>query len=81
METRKSARRSNDTRRFLSLDGIARRQALADYEELHRYSTKHPAEFWSALWDFAGVVGDKGAPPYLVDEDKMPGARFFLKPA
>jgi acetoacetyl-CoA synthetase len=50
---------------------------FADYEELHRYSTQHPAEFWSGLWDFAGVVGDKGAPPYLVDEDKMPGARFF----
>ena len=50
---------------------------FADYDELHRYSTEHPAEFWSALWDFAGVVGDKGAPPYLVDGDKMPGAQFF----
>jgi acetoacetyl-CoA synthetase len=47
------------------------------YEELHRYSTQHPAEFWSALWDFAGVVGDKGGAPHLVDGDKMPGARFF----
>ena len=36
-----------------------------------------PREFWSALWDFAGVVGDKGAPPFLADADKMPGARFF----
>src|SRR6476469_2504509 len=50
---------------------------FADYEELHRYSTRHPAEFWSALWDFAGVVGDKGAGPYLADGDRMPGAKFF----
>jgi len=50
---------------------------FADYDELHRYSTQSPAEFWSGLWDFAGVVGDKGAPPYLVDADKMPGAQFF----
>jgi acetoacetyl-CoA synthetase len=50
---------------------------FSDYDELHRYSTQNPAEFWSALWDFAGVLGDKGAPPYLVDADKLPGARFF----
>jgi acetoacetyl-CoA synthetase len=50
---------------------------FADYDELHRYSTQYPAEFWSALWDFAGVLGDKGTPPYLVDVDKLPGAQFF----
>jgi acetoacetyl-CoA synthetase len=33
--------------------------------------------FWPALWDFCGVVGDKGAPPYIVDYDKMSGAKFF----
>jgi acetoacetyl-CoA synthetase len=52
-------------------------KSFAGYADLHRYSTDSPAEFWSALWDFAGVVGDKGPPPYLVDGDKMPGARFF----
>ena len=36
---------------------------FAEYDELHRCSTQSPAEFWSALWDFAGVLGDKGAPP------------------
>ena len=50
---------------------------FADYDELHRYSTENPAEFWSALWDFAGVQGDKGPAPYLADADKLPGARFF----
>ncbi len=52
-------------------------KSFADYDDLHRYSTREPAEFWSALWDFAGVKGEKGAAPYLVDGDKMPGARFF----
>ena len=50
---------------------------LSSYEELHRYSVADPGEFWSALWDFAGVVGEKGSPPFLVDESRMPGARFF----
>ena len=44
---------------------------------MHRYSISDPAEFWSGLWDFAGVIGDKGETPYLVDGDNMPGARFF----
>jgi acetoacetyl-CoA synthetase len=48
-----------------------------DYEELHAYSTADPAAFWSALWDFTGVIGDKGGAPYLTAPDKMPGARFF----
>jgi len=52
-------------------------KSFAGYDDLHRYSTESPGEFWSALWDFAGVVGDKGAAPHLVDADKMPGARFF----
>jgi acetoacetyl-CoA synthetase len=50
---------------------------LTDFEALHRYSVADPGEFWSALWDFCGVIGDKGSAPYLRDGDKMPGARFF----
>jgi acetoacetyl-CoA synthetase len=52
-------------------------KSFADYDDLHRYSTDAPAEFWSALWEFASVLGDKGNPPFLVDEAKMPGGRFF----
>ena len=26
-------------------------------------------EFWSALWNFARVAGEKGSAPYLVDGD------------
>jgi acetoacetyl-CoA synthetase len=52
-------------------------KSFADYEELHRYSVEHRAEFWSALWDYTAILGDKGRAPYLVDGDKMPGAQFF----
>ncbi|HEU0059880.1 MAG TPA: acetyl-coenzyme A synthetase N-terminal domain-containing protein, partial [Hyphomicrobiaceae bacterium] len=53
--------------------------SCADYADLHRYSVAAPAEFWSNLWDFSQVVGEKGDPPYLVDAGQMPGARFFPK--
>ncbi|RUU34027.1 acetoacetate--CoA ligase, partial [Mesorhizobium sp. M6A.T.Ca.TU.002.02.2.1] len=36
--------------------------------------------FWSLVWDFCGIVGDKGTSGgerVLVDGDKMPGAAFF----
>ncbi len=52
-------------------------KSFDSYDALHRFSTQSPAEFWSGLWDFAGVVGDKGKPPYLTDAGKMPGAQFF----
>jgi acetoacetyl-CoA synthetase len=49
---------------------------LKDYRELHAWSVANEAEFWDLIWDFCGVVGDKGA-RRLVDGDKMPGAQFF----
>jgi acetoacetyl-CoA synthetase len=52
-------------------------KSFEDYEDLHAYSIEAPDEFWSGLWDFAGVVGDKGARPHLVDNGSMPDARYF----
>ncbi|MEZ5924123.1 MAG: acetoacetate--CoA ligase [Hyphomicrobiaceae bacterium] len=50
---------------------------VTDFDSLQRFSLAHSEAFWSELWDYAGVRGDKGAGPYLVDADRMPGARFF----
>jgi acetoacetyl-CoA synthetase len=58
--------------RFMAQAG----KAGASYEELHRWSVERSEDFWSLLWDFCGVRGDKGA-RRLVDGDRMPGARFF----
>ena len=33
---------------------------FGDYEALHRWSIEQPQEFWPALWDFAGVIGERG---------------------
>ena len=49
----------------------------ADYESLHRWSVENPEEFWSALWDYAGIVGDKAQAPYLLNGERLPGARWF----
>ncbi|UWQ35451.1 acetoacetate--CoA ligase (plasmid) [Leisingera sp. M527] len=50
---------------------------MDSYRDLHDWSVKHSEEFWASLWTFDGVVGDLGPKPWLVDGDKMPGAKFF----
>src|SRR3989304_3308358 len=49
---------------------------LATYRDLHAWSVAKPAEFWELVWDFCGVIGDKGA-RRRVGGGRMPGARFF----
>jgi acetoacetyl-CoA synthetase len=49
---------------------------MADYQAVHEYSVTNRGEFWSAVWDFGGVIGDKG-PRAVIDADQMPGAQFF----
>ena len=41
---------------------FARHLGLADtsYPSLHQWSIEHPAAFWSSLWDYCSVRGDKG---------------------
>ena len=50
--------------------------SLASYRDLHAWSVAHPDLFWDQVWDFCGVVGDKGD-RRLIDADRMPGAQFF----
>ncbi|MER2538088.1 MAG: AMP-binding protein, partial [Azonexus sp.] len=46
------------------------------YDDLWQWSVDQPEAFWTKLWDFCGVVGEKGN-EILVDRNKMPGARWF----
>ena len=50
---------------------------VANYSQLHTWSVTHMAEFWTAVWDFCGVVAQERGTRALVDKDQMPGARFF----
>ena len=49
---------------------------LSGFDDLHRWSIDRREEFWNLVWDFAGIVGEKGS-RVLVDGDRMPGASFF----
>ena len=47
-----------------------------NYADLHRWSIEAREEFWELIWDFCGVIGERGDRT-LVDGEKMPGATFF----
>lgn len=49
---------------------------LADYAALHRWSIENLGAFWSEVWDDCRLRGERTG-PVVVDEDQMPGARFF----
>src|SRR4029078_5045536 len=51
-------------------------QSLDVYRDLHRWSTQDPAAFWDLVWDFCGVIGEKGV-TCAAGLDRMPGAQFF----
>ena len=63
-----------DAFRALASDRAAKE--LPDYRALHAWSVDDREAFWSLIWDYCGIVGEKGE-RVLVDADKMPGAKFF----
>ena len=49
-----------------------------NYSDLHAWSLSNKGEFWSAVWDFTGVIGDKGKVSFIEGHDAwMTGAKFF----
>jgi acetoacetyl-CoA synthetase len=50
--------------------------AIETYRDLHGWSIRQRDAFWDLMWDFGGVIGDKGE-RLVVDPEQMPGARFF----
>src|SRR3546814_14085771 len=48
-----------------------------DYDDLYDWSVTDLEGFWTAVWDFCGVIADPERGRAVVDADKMPGARFF----
>ena len=43
--------------------------AADDYTALHNWSVTSPAEFYAALWDSLGIIGDKGQQSFSADNE------------
>ena len=40
-----------------------------DYASLHAWSIESPNDFYSSLWDYLNITGDKGAESYIANDD------------
>jgi acetoacetyl-CoA synthetase len=63
-------------------EGVERRAATSAASssivaELHPWSVEDPASFWSAVWNFTGVIASARATEVVDDPSRMPGARWF----
>ncbi len=68
--------RANITR-FASAASALTGTDLSNYADLHRWSIGDPSAFWDLIWRDTGVIGERGEPPFLLDAEQMPGARFY----
>src|SRR3954447_457310 len=71
-EPSESRRASAEVSRFLEAIGMPG----VDPQQAWRWSVENLEDFWSALWDFAEVIGERGDGPVLA-ERAMPGAVWF----
>ena len=51
------------------------------YAALHRWSVEEPEAFWELVWDDAGIVGDKGAAPFFIEDGGPDAGGALLPPA
>ncbi len=58
---------------------VNRNQGLAidNYDALHAWSITQPQQFWDAVWEFGSVISAEKGDDILVDEARMPGARWY----
>jgi acetoacetyl-CoA synthetase len=55
----------------------AERNILTDgYQQLWQWSVAEPGLFWASIWDYFGVLGERGDGPWLTD-GQMPDVTWF----
>ncbi len=50
--------------------------SISDYDSLYRWSIDHAEDFWCEVWDFCGIIGERGE-RVLVDGDDIEKAQWF----
>ena len=52
--------------------------AFDSFEPLYGWTIAHPVEFWTAMWDFGGVISQSKGERVAIEPERMrPGAHFF----
>ncbi len=59
-----------------NLSRFANAVGIEGFAGVQEWSLTHPGEFWAAVWDHLGVIGDRGS-SLLEPADDMPATRFL----
>ena len=62
---------------FLAFVNQKYRLKIKSYPELHRWSVDEVSDFWSAIWDYTGIVCSRRFDTVVDDLVKFPGAKWF----
>lgn len=64
--------------KFIALVNKKHGLKIRSYAELHRWSVDKVSDFWSAAWDFTGIISSRRFDRVVDDISKFPGARWFV---
>jgi acetoacetyl-CoA synthetase len=67
--------RANMTQ-FMSKAAAIAGKKLNNYHALWQWSVDRPADFWSLVWRYCGVIGEETG-PVLINADRMTDAKFY----
>ena len=63
--------------KFLAFVNRKYRLKIKSYPDLHRWSVDKVSDFWSAIWDYTGIVCSRRFDTVVDDLVKFPGAKWF----
>ncbi|MGD8387496.1 MAG: acetoacetate--CoA ligase [Desulfobacteraceae bacterium] len=74
-----SEERIKNTHMYRFMTGINEKfgKNFSTYDELYQWSIQNIADFWAAMWDFAGVRASRSYDQVVDDPLRLPGARWF----
>jgi acetoacetyl-CoA synthetase len=66
-----------NTYRFIQAVNKRFGKNFADYPSLYEWSVENISDFWASVWDFVEIKAESSYEEVVVEQDKMPGARWF----
>lgn len=69
--------KSSQMYKFIKIINEKNNINIQNFPDLHFWSIENMDDFWSAIWNFFGVIGSKGMKPYIDPINQMPGSKFF----
>jgi len=63
--------------KFLALVNQKHELKIKSYPDLHRWSVDKVSDFWSAVWDYTGIVSSRRFEKVVDDLGNFPGAKWF----